>query len=325
MTKKPSRLAALVIAGTVTASAATWQKLENLPVPNGGLVCGEAGGKLILIGGTNWETGAKKNWLNEVHEFDPATGHWRRLGALPQPFAYGVGGTVGDAFIMIGGTTGAAPFTGVIQVANGKVSERPTGGVTVPAVLSAGGIIGNEVVFVGGTDDPANLKGFTQRAYAWEVSAGTIRTLPPSPGGAFGTAASVVVDGDLYAFGGAAWDAQPPGVANLAQAMVYLPRQQKWKELKPMPLALRGTAAVALDDRHIYLGGGHGAEEFVDQGLVYDIVADTYRPAPPLPYKSGTHLARIGEWVYCLGGEDGFKHRSSATYRIRAADLLAAR
>ncbi|MDB6169293.1 MAG: Kelch repeat type 1-containing protein [Verrucomicrobia bacterium] len=317
-----SKLAALVVAGTVSGYAGTWQALEPLPAPNGGMVCGAADGKILVIGGTNWETDPKKNWLDTVQRFDPATQRWTLAGRLKQPLAYGTGATLGSSFVVVGGSTGAGPFAGVVRCENGKITDQPAGGVSTPAVLSAGGGIGDEIIVVGGSDDAANLKGFSTKACAWNVRTGQVRVLAPIPGEDFGTAASAVIGGDVYVFGGVTWDAKKEGVRNLARAWVYSSAGNRWRELKALPQALRGTAAAVLNDRYIYLGGGFAENDFVDQGLVYDIQADRYLPSRPLPYKSAPHLVREGDFVYCLGGEDRIKHRSNAAYRIKASDLL---
>ena len=317
-----SKLAALVLAGSVTGHAANWEKLEPLPAPNGGLICGEVGGKIVIIGGTNWETGEKKNWLREVYQLDPATLRWALLASLKQPLAYAVGGNIGAAFVVVGGSTGAAPFAGVVRVENGRVHDQPVGGVPVAAVLSAGGVVGDEIMFSGGTDDAANIKGMGNRTYAWNSRTGALRTLAPAPTVGFGTATSLVVAGQLYVFGGVSWDPKTQAIANLAGVHVYSPASNTWRSLQAMPHPLRGHQAVALDDNLLYIAGGYGPDGFTDAAFVYDIAGDRYLSAPPLPIPLGTHVLRVGEYVYCFGGEDRIKHRTSAVYRIKVSELL---
>lgn len=317
-----SRIATLVLAGSLTAGAHSWEKLAPLPAPNGGLVCGEVDGKILAIGGTNWETGARKNWLTTVSQFDPATLRWSSLGTLKQPIAYGMGATVGGVFIVVGGSTGQASFAGVIRVKHGKVSSSPTGGIAAPAVISAGGRIGDEIVFAGGTDDAANIKGLGNHAAAWNVRTGALRPLPAYPGPGFGIAAFAVAGDELYVFGGAKWDAQSKTAAtNFSDALAFSPRTNVWRRLQPYPFAVRGQAAIALDDRHIYVGGGYANDEFIDRAFIYDVAKDRYTPAPALPYKAGPHLVKSGGFIYCFGGEDRQKHRSDLVYRIKISDL----
>jgi hypothetical protein len=316
----------IVLAGFVVTAAnlsgASWEALEPLPVPMAGMVCGTANGKVIVVGGTNWETDPKKNWLDSVYVFEPATKHWRLLGRLPQPQAYGVGAEIDGGFVVVGGSTGAAPFGGVIRIEGDKLTVSAGGVVDVPAVLSAAGRLGDEIVVVGGTDDAANNRGFRNETHAWDINTGKLRSLPAAPRTGFGTAASVVVGDALYVFGGAIWKESTAWVENTTDAQAFSTRSNAWRLLQPLPHAVRGLAAAALDARYVYLGGGLDESGFRDAALVYDVVKDRYCAAPSLPYRASPHFVKCGAFLYCLGGEDRIKHRSSAAYRIPLSDLV---
>jgi N-acetylneuraminic acid mutarotase len=313
---------ALALSGSIAVAAAPWQKLAPLPESNGGFVVGEVQGAVVVLGGTNWE-GGQKNWLKVVHRLDPKTLRWSSLAPLRQPVAYAMSGTADGALIVAGGTMGNAMFPGTVRVEQGAVGVRDTFGIGVPAVLSAGGLIGDELVFAGGTDDAANIKGLRRDAFAWNIRTGAQRALPPYPGRAFGIAASVVAGGELLVFGGAAWKEDTQSVVNLTEAYAYSPRRNAWRRLSPFPYPVRGHAAVALDDQHLYIAGGFGGEagEFLDRAFVYRIAEDRYTPAPPLPYRAAVGLVISGGFVYCIGGEDQMKQRTAAVYRIAVAEL----
>jgi N-acetylneuraminic acid mutarotase len=317
------RTAFLVVAsGTASLHAQGWEKLGDLPAPNGGLIGGEVDGRLVIVGGTNWEQVTTKSWLREVREFDPATAQWRLLGSLKQPIAYGAGGTIDGALLIVSGSTGTAPFGGVIRIANGLVSEEAAGGFSKPGVLGANGVIGDDIIIVGGADDAANIKGFSRDAYAWNARTHAMRKLASYPGSPLGTAASAVVGGELFVFAGVTWDTKADGIANLTDSYAYSPRTDSWRKLRAFPHPTRGVAAVALDDHHIYLAGGYGEKGFMTEGYIYDTRADSYQPALPLPTPNGTHFVRVGDFVYAVGGEDRPKHRSSDVYRIPVSRLL---
>ena len=303
------------------ATAASWEKLAPLPAPNGGFIGGEVQGTVIVLGGTNWE-GDKKNWLNTVHRFDPAMLAWTTLESLPTPLAYGVGANLEGGLIVIGGSTGASPWGGVIRVFNGNVQAASNWGISSPAVLSAGGAIDGKIVVVGGSDDAANVRGLHREVRAWDINTGESRKLADFPGKGIGTAASATMAGELLVFAGATWDAMPPGVKNVADAWAFSLSRNEWRPLRPYPLGVRGLAAVVLDDRRIYLAGGYLADEFTDRAYVYDTEKDSYTPATALPYKGQVGLVRCGEFVYCIGGEDRLKHRSDAVHRLKVSELL---
>ncbi|MBI4624414.1 MAG: hypothetical protein HY736_14515 [Verrucomicrobia bacterium] len=320
--KRAAGMLALALAGTVSTSAAGWQKLAPLPESNGGFVCGDVHGTVFVLGGTNWE-GGQKNWLKVVHRLDPETLRWSSLEPLRQPLAYAIAGTTGGVLVVAGGTTGRAPFPGLLRIEDGRVSVRDTFGIAAPAVLSAGGLIGDEFVFAGGTDDAANVKGFRRDAFAWNIRTGRQRALPAYPGPAFGTAGSAVAGDELLVFGGGVWKEETQSVANLTSAYAFSPRRNAWRRLSPLPHPVRGLAAVALDDKHVYLAGGYAGDPgaFTDRAFVYIIGEDRYTPAPPLPYGAMVGLVKSSGFVYCLGGEDQMKHRTAAAYRIELAEL----
>lgn len=323
LSKCVAGLAIPLLAVWLTAGEQPWQELASLPEPNGGFICGESAGAIFVVGGTNW-TGGQKHWLRTVHRLDLATLRWSSLEPLPQSLAYALGGSGAGGLLIAGGSTGSAVFTGVVRVVGEKVTFDANNGIKVPAVLSFGGLVGDELVWVGGTDDAANAKGFRRDAYAWNVHTGQQRALAPYPGPASGLAAAAVAGDELFAFGGAGWDTTTGSVANLTVAYAYAPRQDAWRRLSPLPYAVRGLAAVRVDDQHIYLAGGYtgDAKEFTGQAFLYDISQDRYTPAAPLPYSGCVSLVASGDFVYCLGGEDQQRHRSAAVYRSKVSALI---
>jgi N-acetylneuraminic acid mutarotase len=190
-----------------------------------------------------------------------------------------------------------------------------------PAVLSASGAIDGQIIIVGGTDDAANVKGLSRATIAFDPSMGTTRELAEFPGAGFGVAGSAVVGGELFVFAGVIWDAGHNAIANTTDAHAFSLARNQWRSLAPYPVPVRGVTAVALDDHHIYLAGGYGADDFTDQAFVYDVTRDRYVAAEALPYRGQVGLVKCGDYVYCIGGEDRMKHRTDAMYRIRRVNL----
>ena len=147
--------------------------------------------------------------------------------------------------------------------------------------------------------------------------------LPPYPEAGLTTGTAVAVDGRILVFGGARWDATARTVINHAAAHAYDTRTQRWSALPPLRHANRGITAITLDPRRIYLAGGYENDDtgFVSSAVIFDPENPGYRPATPLPYAGMVTLVKVGDWVYCLGGEDRKRHRSAAVHRI-AADQL---
>ena len=284
--------------------ATDWEPLPSLPEPNGGFVCGHEKGKIVVIGGTNWE-GGKKNWLDQRHEFDPAQKTWSTVPNLKVPISYAVVMQYEDEMSRMGGF-------------NGQNTQRK-----YQWVLAAGGAVRGEQggyydLAVGGTDDPANLAGVTRET--WKSGKDTTR-MADYPGKPFITAASAVLGSELFVFGGMNLDAGNQTPVNTDVAYAFSPSKNVWRPLKVLNRAKRGLTAVTLDEKHIYIAGGY-ADDFTAEAVIYDVSTDSYRTAKSLPYAAMVGLVKLGEFVYCLGGEDQMKHRTDKFFRIPVAELL---
>jgi hypothetical protein len=61
-----------------------------------------------MVGGTNWEGGAKQ-WLRSIYEYDPAQRAWRKDRDLPEPIANGADFDTPAGFGFLGGSDGTKP------------------------------------------------------------------------------------------------------------------------------------------------------------------------------------------------------------------------
>lgn len=323
MTQSTARIASVLIACGANADTGAWQKLPPLPESNGGFICADWEGRVLVLGGTNW-VGDEKKWLTGVHLFDPVGQRWESLKPLALPLAHALVGSTPSGLVVAGGSTGSAPFKAQLRLEQGQVIVQDSPILDSPAVASAGGLVGEELIVVGGTDDVANVAGFRRDAFAWNVRTGEQRVLAPYPGPALGITASVVVGDELLVFGGASWDATTHKVSNLSGAFAFSPGRNSWRNLRVMPVGVRALAAVQLDANLIYLAGGvqDDAEGTTDRAWIYELAEDRYTPNVPLPYRAYVGLVVSGGFVYCLGGEDKGKHRTDAVYRVSVSDLI---
>ncbi|MGV3662868.1 MAG: Kelch repeat-containing protein, partial [Prosthecobacter sp.] len=305
--------------------------LPPLPAPNGGCLVGVQQSKIIIVGGTNWEGGVK-NWLKEVHVFDTVTKQWTTLeNASETPIAYGLDVQMAEShpagatqFAFFGGTDGKQALKAGGTIQNKKLKLQPLPGFPAETVLTAGGLFEEQklVVIVGGMDDPGNLAGVTRATHVLHaIEKDKIRRTADYPGKPFAVAAHAVVGDELFIFGGMNYDATTQKPVNTDVAYAYSPAKDTWRALKPLARPNRGLSAVVLDAQHVYLAGGY-MEEFTADAVIYDVKADTYKPAPPLPHAAMVKLVRCGDFVYCLGGEDKKQSRTDKFFRVAVAELL---
>jgi len=306
---------ALVMMTASTLASDRWEKLPPMPEPIGGFIAAEEDGKLVLIGGTTWR-GDAKHFLTSRYVFDPAKMAWEKGPSVPEPIAYAVSGNWNGKLAWGGGTNGDRSVR--------RITTAPGEMLPELVVLSGGGLIGDELVFAGGTDDPAKIDRTTRAAFSVNLKSGEVTKLPDFPGKGFGVAASAILGGQLFLFGGANWDAEKSTVVNTADAYALTLSTREWRQLKPFPFPVRGLTGIALDDRLIYLAGGYknDVEEFSPEGFFYDTKTDTYSSAPRPPYRAMVALVKVGEYLYCFGGEDKKKSRTDECWRIPLAKLL---
>lgn len=313
--------ALIVVACAAKASAAGWEQRAPLPVPNGGFVAAALGGRIVVAGGTTWD-GDTKRWLDRLWSYDPATDRWSEAGRLPAALAYPASAQVGDTLWWAGGSSGDTTYR-ALWMLDRDLTPRLVSRLTEGFVNAAAAPVGLELHVIGGTDDQAALDRVSRRFRSIDLKTGRVTELPPYPESGFTTGTAIATVGRVLVFGGARWDATARTVINHAVAHAYDTRTRQWSALPPLPRPNRGITAISLDPRRIYLAGGYENDEvgFVSSAVIFDPENPGYRPAAPLPYAGMVTLVKLGDWIYCLGGEDRKRHRSAAVHRIAAEKL----
>lgn len=322
-----------------TTHAADWEPLPPLPEPNGGFVCGVHQGKIVIAGGTRWVDG-KKRWPKAVHVFDPLVKRWSTTADLSSSIAYAVVFHGGDTFAFLGGFDGAGAASTFAWGDTQQIELHEDLFLPRTLVLAAGGAVGEWLIISGGTNNPANIAGLRRYTYAFKwgrpyagmhssmsdpvnprhgpyrhTGAFEISRMADYPGKPFAVAASAVVGEELLVFGGMNYDAAADSPVNSTEAYAFSPAKNTWRTLRPLAVANRGLCAVTLDDQHIYLAGGY-TDDFTASAYIYDVKADNYEAAKPLPYAAMVSLIKLGGFVYCLGGEDKKQSRTDKCCRI---------
>lgn len=299
------------------AATSTWERLAPLPVSNGGFLSGVIDGKIVIAGGTTWKDDTKL-WLDRIWAYDPNRNQWREAGRLPSALAYPVSAHDGRTVWFASGSSGTRTDQGLWRMDTAGMPKR-VAKIEDAFVYASGGIIGSNLYVVGGTDDQGKIDRVTNTFRAIDVSTGKITPLANYPETGLTTGTAAVMGERLFVFGGARWDAQRATVVNHGTAHVYSVAQKSWRALPPLPHATRGLTAIVLDGRRIYLAGGYRNDEveFVADAYLFDVQTQTYTPTTPLPYAGMVSLVTVGDWLYCVGGEDRKRHRSDAVFRIR--------
>ena len=233
--------------------------------------------KIIVAGGCNFPAtpaaeGGSKKFYADIHLFDGKS--WQKVGELPQAAAYGVGVSVPDGLICIGGTDGNKSLTEVwhISLENGKTKAKQLS--TLPVALdNMAGAYGNGYIYVAGgqTDGKASSAAFRMK-YPEE---NTWQALPEMPGAAriqpVGVVQTASTGACFYLMGGyqPASDTEK-GFAH-TDGLVYNPQTGTWKNTAPIqpfgkgePITLVGAQGVPSGCAHIVFFGGVNRHIFTE-------------------------------------------------------------
>jgi len=111
---------------------------------------GTSGDLLLMAGGSNfpakpaWEGGAKA-WHDTVYSIGPRNRKWTEVGKLPRPIGYGVGISIRQGLLTIGGANAERHYQDcyVLSVEEGELKVRPFPFLPRPLAYAAGALVPN--------------------------------------------------------------------------------------------------------------------------------------------------------------------------------------
>jgi len=291
-----------------------WEQLAPMPDPVGFAApfAGVVDGRLVVAGGANfpdgrpWE-GAVKTWHDRVFVLADPTGAWQPAGSLPRLLGYGIGVTVDDGLLCIGGSDAQQHFADVflLRLKDGTAVFESLPPLPTPLAHATGTRVGNRVYVFGGQQTPTSSPGnqlwaldLTNRSAGWSV-------LPSLPGRPRMLATAGALRGGFHVFGGV--DLVPtPGSSGLTReylsdAWRFTPAQG-WVRLADMPVGLTASPSPAPQagaNHLLVLGGDDGSlasqvatlrdqhPGFTPDIWAYHAITDTWARAGSLPKDLG--------------------------------------
>lgn len=282
-----------------------WQTQAPLPEAVGGHMSAWCGGELFVIGGTQWNDGVKST-LADVWAYSPPRKTWRRAPSLPRSMAYGVAESTFNGIEIDGGWDHDQALKDVYFFSPESNQWQQKNDLPLPLAYAGGGMIQEKNFLIGGAADLAKDESYN--SVLWQNDAGQWRNISPIPTPC-ALAATAFNQKGLYIFGG--MKMHNGQVQNLADAWFYDVKKQRWKPLRPLPIAARGMAACAISEKYFLLAGGF-SDHYLNQVLLYDVKKDIYTPLTPLPCAvMGFQMVYADGAVYVTGGEDAPRHRSN--------------
>ena len=304
--------------GTPTLSL-RWTYRHMLPLPVGGGAAGFVGGKLTYAGGTAWRNDVKQ-WLNQVHIYDPRVDKWTEGPSLPVPLAYGAFANANDSLVVLGGSDGKKTHRECWVLDAAATSWKSCGTAPGDTLLGRAEATEGRIYLFGGCSDVADLTRCSDALYqrSQDGKWSRVSTLPQ---GAVAMPAKAMVGRKVYLFGGCSMP-RAGALRNRDDAYAFDTTDGSWKKLRPLPHPNRGMSAAAIDNRHIVLYGGYSAspQEAAGKGpefgftadvLVYDTETDNYEQVGQGPLAAaGVELLYHSGVLFGVGGEHRMRGRS---------------
>ena len=300
--------------GRTTLPDRPWPWLERAPMPRprAGLIQGAIGSRMIVAGGSYWESDRKFR-SDRTDTFDPTANQWTAGQPLPSPRSDAACAVVGDTLYVFGGGHDGEPTDDVLAFRDDawtlvhlKLPEPRINGFAVT--------LGGRIYVAGGMTRAGAAPAISATIWSWDpASTDGFRVHAPIPGRArmsFGIAAH---GGRIYLFGG--FGDSGADDDNLDEALVFDPAADAWTSLPPLPVARRAWWAHSAGDAILLLGG-------YTTGFETDVYA--FDPTTAMATLGGTlthgladsKFVQIGSRLVTAGGESGNRLRAPWTSEV---------
>ncbi len=215
-------------------------------------------GRVLVAGGYVTKRGhSRATAAAEI--YDPATGRWRRTGALSTARILHTAALLADGRVLVvgGASRNHAPL------ATAEIFDPETGRWTEVAPMSEARIqhtltvlADGRALVVGGSPHPLISSG----AEIFNPSTGEWTQAAPLPEARKAHTATRLQDGRVLVAGGIG-SGDPPGTGEfLSSAIIYDPATDAWIETAPMSVPRVGHTATLLDDGRVLVAGGLGPD-----------------------------------------------------------------
>lgn len=251
-----------------------YDQLPDLPSvdgkPNPGVAGGFVGlsyGALLLAGGANfpngypWQNGTKV-WQSTIYVLDPVgkVAQWQPVGNLERPLAYGASAAWKERLICLGGNDATQTYSTVFALTWDAEAKRirteSLPDLPQPLANLSAAILGDELYVFGGESGQETIKRLAVLNLLNPKGGWQSRAELPGPARAFTTLVALPQSekAGLFVLGGRQTIDHRTMV--LGDAYQYNPKQNSWKRLPNLPLAVAAQEAVGVGTNRLLLFGG---------------------------------------------------------------------
>lgn len=293
--------------------ALSWVPAARAPAARFEGVGRVVGGKLYTFGG--YTSVVPFGVSDRAAVYDPATGRWTDLGAIPVPQTHcgvAVDAALGRIYFL-GGRRGIYPGTATDEVWQYDVATNAwTRLPPLPEPLSAGAaeLLGGQVHYVGGNRGQDRTSDYALH-YVGSPARGDWHAVAPLPAPRDHVSA-VALSGKLYVFGGeTGHDARH---RQKTDAWAYDPAADGWLPLAAMPIGKsHAESSTFVLNGRIVIAGGQVDNWLATANVVeYDPASNTWAMLPPLPAPlEGVIVQPLAGRLFATGGYVGYNSVAS--------------
>jgi N-acetylneuraminic acid mutarotase len=319
----------------------SFSRLPDLPDREGfaAMFAGVSGEALIIAGGANfpdkrpWEGGTKV-WRDEVWLLESPAAHWKVVGRLPRPLAYGVCATFKSHVICAGGSNAEGHHADcfALRWENGELKRSALPSLPAPCANACGAIVKNTLYVAGGIGKPDAIAAM-QTFWSLDLDHPEVgwNILEPWPGKERMLAVAASLRGSFYLCSGAALHADAEGQPErewLNDAFRFTPGRG-WEKLPPMPrVAVAAPSPAPVDANQFYIlsgddGGKFGFKPetghpgFPRDAWRFDVNEGRWLPAGTVPFSRATvPTTRWREKFVIPSGEARPGYRSNEVWQL---------
>ena len=224
-------------------------------------------------------------------------GSWQTLALLSEPRQeVGVAEVNGEIYVAGGFLAGGETSDKLEAYAPAENRWRTLSPLPVAVNHPAAVGLNGKLYVLGGYQSPQGLAGPSNTVQVYDPATAAWSQAVPMPS-ARGGLTAVVLDGKIYAVGGA-------GGPSLGDFAVFDPGGNTWTALPAMLTPRDHTGAATIAGK-IYVVGGRNQRSFTLNTLeVYDPQTRKWAALAPMPTgRSGHAVAALGNCLYAFGGE----------------------
>jgi len=289
---------------SVTPSASEWIEIAPMNVARSEHPGVVLDGELIVAGGFI-EVGVGRTGVTAtVEAYDPDTGAWHDLPALPVPVHHGMAASVSDRLFFIGGYSEAGdPIGNVWELVGDDWVDR----ASLPRPLAAGAAVAmdNQIYVVGGTPH-GGVARYDLAQDSWSEG--------PDPGLQREHVAAVAYEGEIWLIAGR-WQGEI-----FDSTEVFDPLSGSWRAGSALNESRSGFGAAVIDGAIVVAGGEvFGPDQALSTVERLEVDSDQWSLIDPVPHGiHGNPLLALGPHLYLPGGSTraGGIENDGRVYRI---------